>query len=68
MAKLYKITGYVTELNGFPENKEELVNSLKNGTNDLCITIGNIQEVDIGEWSDNHELNKIDCDREKYFK
>lgn len=34
----------------------------------LSVKIGEVNKVDINDWSDDHELNKTGVDHEKYFK
>lgn len=68
MAKIYKISGYIVDVND-EWNEDELRWLLEN--NDVTIKHFNANVADIGEWHDNHPLNYYKCDVsecEKYFK
>lgn len=66
MAKFYKVEAYVLQLNGTPSSKEELTQELRNNRY-LDINVQDIQETDIGEWDDDHELNKRGANYRKFF-
>ncbi len=64
--KAYRIVTYVMDLN----HGMDLDGILEELTNNryLCIDTGAISEIDIGEWDDEHPLNQMDTDVEKYFE
>ena len=68
MAKIFKISGYLVDPNGDYDAKDFVV-----GINEGFDAFGHhvkVEEVDIGEWDDDHPLNKIGCtveECEKYF-
>lgn len=64
MAKAYKITVLVVDLEG--TGKEEIRHLIENNRY-IYPCVKEIQEADIGEWHDDHPLNKRGCDYEKYF-
>ena len=67
MAKIYKISGYVIDVND-EWNENELRWLLEN---DVTIKHFKAEDVDIGEWYDGHPLNYCNSpieDCEKYFK
>lgn len=67
MAKIYKISGYVIDVND-EWNENELRWLLEN---DVTIKHFKAEDADIGEWYDEHPLNYINSsidECEKYFK
>ena len=67
MAKIYKISGYVIDVND-EWNENELRWLLEN---DVIIKHFKAKDADIGEWYDENPLNYINCpieECEKYFK
>ena len=67
MAKIYKISGYVIDVND-EWNENELRWLLEN---DVTIKHFKAEDVDIGEWYDEHPLNYCNSpieECEKYFK
>lgn len=68
MAKIYKISGYIVDVNN-EWNENELRWMLEN--NDVTIKHFKANVADIGEWHDDHPLNYYKSDVsecEKYFK
>lgn len=65
MARMRKVVLYVLDLNN-PMSEQDLANEIVNNLE--FAQIGSIKTVDIGEWHDDHELNKRGADHEKYFK
>lgn len=64
--KAYRIVTYVYDLNyGMDRNAilDELTRSRY-----LSIQLGAIDEIDIGEWDDDHPLNSYETDTEAYFQ
>lgn len=63
--KLRKITMYVLDFEGMSDQdfKYHLTNDRY-----LSIKLDKIEEADIGEWHDDHELNKQGADYGKYFR
>lgn len=72
MAKLFKVTTYVTDYNDEFQTADRLEDCLIYCTQrDLNLEHMRIETADIGEWDDDHPLNYIDCPKaefEKYFK
>ena len=72
MAKVFKISAYVVDMNGEFTTDDRLEDCLIYCTqNDLNLRHTNIQSADIGEWDDDHPLNYRSCsieEFEKYFK
>lgn len=66
MTKCRKIIIYVLELDN--EYEDDEVKDLIEDNRWLDISMGKVESTDIGKWHDGHELNKINCDYEKYFK
>jgi len=56
MTKAYKMTVYVIDLNYDFGSKDAVKQAVKNCDADFT-TITDIQEVEIGEWDDEHPLN-----------
>jgi hypothetical protein len=67
MAKCYKITMYVLDLNGSPSSEEELKSIIECNKYPEFKHVEKIEVANIGEWDDDHELNKRGADYEKYF-
>ena len=72
MPKIYKITTYVVDSNDEFSTAASLKDCIIYCTqNDLNLEHIKIEEVDIGEWHDDHPLNYFDCPKaefDKYFK
>ena len=69
MAKIYKISGYILDVGG--DYDEDHVEWLIGRYSDLVVRDLQVESVDIGEWDDDHPLNRWDCpvsECEKYFK
>jgi hypothetical protein len=71
MAKLYKLTVYLTDIDdSFSEqNLEDYI--YWRFRDDLFVDHVQLKSANIGEWDDDHPLNHIDCPKEefeKYFK
>ena len=66
MARLHKVVLYVTDVFGeyFPEDLKEKLENIKN----LSVHVSSAAWTEVGEWHDDHELNKRGCDRSKYFE
>lgn len=67
MAKCYKVEVYVLALNGDFQNKEILTEVLENYRYIEHLHVQDIQETDVGEWHDDHELNKRGANYQKFF-
>lgn len=68
MAKIYKFSGYIVDVNE-EYNENELKYILEG--NDLTIRHFKHDSADIGEWQDDNPLNYYKCDVsefEKYFE
>jgi hypothetical protein len=68
MAKVYKFSGYVVDVN--EEYSESELKYVLEG-NDLTIRHFKVDSADLGEWYDEHPLNYCKCniaEFEKYFK
>lgn len=71
MAKLFKLTAYLTDIDGsFGEQDLEdyIMWRLRD---ELIVDHAHIVSADIGEWHDDHPINNINCpeaEYEKYFK
>jgi hypothetical protein len=71
MAKLFKLTAYLTDIDGsFGEQDLEdyIMWRLRD---ELLVDHVHLDCADIGEWHDDHPLNYMDCpeaEYEKYFK
>ena len=69
MAKIYKISGYV--IDACDEYDENHVEWLIERYSDLSVHHLHIESADVGEWDDDHTLNRWGCpvsECEKYFK
>lgn len=64
--KAYRIVTYVMDLN-HGMDKDEIIEELTRSRY-LSIETGAIQEIDIGEWDDDHPLNSYETDTEAYFQ
>ena len=65
MVKMYKITLYIIDLGNDFKNSDEVLESLD--TNKYVhIFKGKGEDVDIGEWEDEHILNNINTPIEKF--
>ena len=67
MAKLRKVTLYVFDMDG-NQTDHDIAMELKSIKHLPFVAMGDIDIVDIGEWHDDHELNKFDADYRKWFK
>jgi hypothetical protein len=65
--KMHRVVLYVKDLND-TNSPEGLKDTFEGQKYPEFVTVGDIQTVDIGEWHDNHPLNKIGSDHESYFK
>lgn len=63
--KAYRIVTYVVDMQnwGLGVILEELQRSRH-----ISVDVGAIDEIDIGEWDDDHPLNSYDTDTEAYFQ
>lgn len=64
--KAYRIVTYVMDLN-HGMDRSAILNELTRSRY-LSISTGAIDEIDIGEWDDDHPLNLMDTDVEAYFE
>lgn len=62
--KAYRIVTYVTDHEGI--GIDEILYHLDSKY--LYLSTGAIDEIDIGEWDDDHPLNHRDTDVEAYFQ
>lgn len=68
MAKLFKLTAYLTDIHGsFGEQDLEdyIMWRLRD---ELFVDHIHLESADLGEWYDEHPLNYIDCPKEEYEK
>jgi hypothetical protein len=72
MAKLFKIQAYIVDYGDeFCTNKYLEDYLVQCTQHDLNLEHLKAQGVELGEWDDNHPLNRVDCpesEYEKYFK
>ena len=69
MAKVIKFSGYLVDPNGC-YGRDDIEYVLDRYLDDVVLKGLQIEEVNIGDWYDNHPLNYIDCcveECEKYF-
>lgn len=63
--KMYKVVSYVIDFENIgPDAIEHGFNHMKY----FYPHVEEINSVDIGEWSDDHPLNKLGADWDSYFK
>lgn len=67
MAKLYRVTAFVKDLNGDCPTIASVIENIENNRHPEFIDVVDVQMADCGEWHDDHELNSIDAPYEKYF-
>lgn len=72
MAKVFKISAYVVDMNDEFDTEYDIEDCIIYCTqNDFHLDHLTIDSADIGEWHDEHPLNYVDCpleEFEKYFK
>jgi hypothetical protein len=68
MSKMHRVVIYVTDLNGLEHTHESLKQELESLPCPEFVHVGEIKTTDIGEWHDEHPLNKIGANHEEYFK
>jgi hypothetical protein len=72
MAKLFKISAYIVDYNDEFETSSDLKDYLIWRTqNHITLNHISIQTADIGEWDDDHPLNRCACpksEHDKYFE
>lgn len=63
--KAYRIVTYVVDMQNWGPGVilEELQRSRH-----ISVDVGAIDEIDIGEWDDDHPLNSYETDTEAYFQ
>jgi len=64
---MFRVVMYVKNLNNDFRNQQDLIDTIQNYKYLSFINIAEVLETDIGEWHDDHELNKRDADYAKYF-
>lgn len=62
--KAYKITGYILD---FENNGAEELKTILHNVKHVSISNLKLQEAEIGEWHDDHPLNKYGVDYEPFF-
>lgn len=62
--KAHKVTLVVLNFENIPEDELKFLVA----DNELCCSVKEMETVDIGEWYDDHELNKRNGDWKKFFK
>lgn len=70
MAKIFKVSGYIVDVNG-DSNADEVIAEVSSGFDGMINQHIHVEESDIGEWDDESPLNYDNCDLadcEKYFK
>ena len=67
MAKLFKITAYIVDPNG-EFNEYNLADTLEYGPYDIHLRHIKVDSADLGEWDDDHPLNRCDCPQETFQK
>lgn len=67
MTKLYRVEAYVLDLNDDCPTKESVIENIECNRHPEFISIEDVQETDVGEWDDDHELNQIGCNYRKFF-
>ena len=70
MAKIFKVSGYIVDVNG-NSNVDEVIAEVSSGLDGMINQHIHVEEADIGKWNDESPLNYDNCDLadcEKYFK
>ena len=70
MTKLYRITSYVLDLNGNNPSIDDVVDQIEANRYPEFHYVKEVLETDIGEWDDDHKLNKMSAtmkDFDAYF-
>ena len=70
MAKIFKVSGYIVDVNG-DSNVDEVIAEVSSGFDGMINQHIHVEEADIGKWNDESPLNYDNCDLadcEKYFK
>ena len=70
MAKIFKASGYIVDVNG-DSNVDEVIAEVSSEFDGMINQHIHVEEADIGEWDDESPLNYDNCDLadcEKYFK
>ena len=70
MAKIFKVSGYIVDVNG-DSNVDEVIAEVSAGFDGMINQHIHVEEADIGKWNDESPLNYDNCDLadcEKYFK
>ena len=70
MAKIFKVSGYLVDADGF-SNADEVIAEVSSGFDGMINQHIHVEESDIGKWDDESPLNYGNCDLadcEKYFK
>lgn len=70
MAKIFKVSGYIVDVNG-DSNVDEVIAEVSPGFDGMINQHIHVEEADIGKWNDESPLNYDNCDLadcEKYFK
>lgn len=65
MTKMYRLEVYVMDLNSQFRDEKDLIDHMEYKTDFL--DVDSVDCVDIGEWHDDHPLNKTDCSKAPYF-
>lgn len=58
MTTMYRVVAFVKDLNSNAPTKEEVINQIEMNKYPEFIDVLEVDETDIGEWHDEHELNK----------
>lgn len=70
MAKIFKVSGYIVDVNG-DYNVDEVIAEVRAGFDGMINQNIHVEEADIGKWNSESPLNYDNCDLadcEKYFK
>lgn len=65
-ALLHKITLFVTDVSG-EYNHKDMIREFESVKYVNGVFVQELETVSVGEWDDDHPLNKRGTDREKYF-
>jgi hypothetical protein len=65
---MWKVELFIIPMNEVYESHGDIMIDIENAVDEALFHIGNVEEADIGEWDDDHELNKITTPTVKYRK
>lgn len=67
MPKLYRVVSYVLDLNYNHPSVQSVVQTIECNRHPEFHSVKDVSVTDVGEWSDDHELNQGGADFQKYF-